>query len=423
MPVRRGWLPVGAEEVVAEAHGVALVVGAGASDAARQLAQSGDANRGENGASELTVLELGEEFGPGEWARAIAPHLEHVPVVVLPASPDGRDLAPRLAAQLERPLLAGAVAVDASGALLVRHQGRQVAKFACSGPFVATLLPGSRPALSREGRAGIVAAGIVAAGSGAAGDGAGAAEHDSKQAGSVGAGPAGTGAAGPGAARPGPAGAGPAGTASAGVRSTEVEPGEPVESQPVESQPVEAELVEVLEADPATIDLSEADLIVAAGSGIGGPETVALLARVAHSLGASLGATRVVTDAGWMSAERQIGTTGVTVSPRCYVALGISGAAQHLAGLGTPRHIISANIDRSCPMMAMADLALVTDVPALVEALARRLADTAAPDRAAPASPADQAAAASPADQAAPASPRDQAAAAAERGAGDGGQP
>ena len=338
VPVRRGWLPVGAEEAVAEAHGVALIVGSGPSDAARRLPQPGASGRADGGASEVKVLELGEEFRPGEWARAIAPHVEHVRVVVLPASPDGRDLAPRLAAELARPLIAGAVAVQAGGALVTRQQGRQMARFACSGPFVATLLPWSRPAEPRP--------------------------------------------AGPSPAEPTPA-----------------------EPTPAGPSPAEPELVEVLEADPASIDLSEADLVIAAGYGIGGPEIVALLARVAHSLGASLGATRAVTDAGWLSTERQIGTTGVSVSPRCYVALGISGAAQHLAGLGAPRHIISANIDRSCPMMAMADLAIVTDVPALVEALAHRLAKTA------------------PQDHADPAAPQDHAGPSGARGAGDGGQP
>ena len=78
-------------------------------------------------------------------------------------------------------------------------------------------------------------------------------------------------------------------------------------------------------------------------------------------LHASVGATRVVTDAGLVSHERQIGTTGVSVNPRCYVAFGISGAAQHLGGIGDPEHIVAANLDASCPMMAMADLALVTD--------------------------------------------------------------
>jgi len=134
------------------------------------------------------------------------------------------------------------------------------------------------------------------------------------------------------------------------------------------------ELLEVLDADPAVIDLAEADRILAAGAGIGGPECLATLQYVAASLGASVGATRVVTDAGWLDHDRQIGTTGVTVRPRCYVAFGVSGAAQHIGGLGTPRHVISVNIDRSCPMMAMADLALVTDAREVLDILARRLA-------------------------------------------------
>jgi electron transfer flavoprotein alpha subunit len=76
---------------------------------------------------------------------------------------------------------------------------------------------------------------------------------------------------------------------------------------------------------------------------------------------------------GWVAHERYIGTTGVAVTPELYVALGISGAIQHVTGLGSPRHVVAVNTDSSCPMMAMADLALVTDAPGLLEALARRL--------------------------------------------------
>jgi electron transfer flavoprotein alpha subunit len=94
---------------------------------------------------------------------------------------------------------------------------------------------------------------------------------------------------------------------------------------------------------------------------------------VAAALGASMGATRVVADLGWVAHERYIGTTGVAVDPDLYVALGISGAIQHVTGLGAPRHVVAVNTDPSCPMMAMADLALVTDAPALLEELARRL--------------------------------------------------
>jgi electron transfer flavoprotein alpha subunit len=135
------------------------------------------------------------------------------------------------------------------------------------------------------------------------------------------------------------------------------------------------DLLEVMPADPAVMDLAEAERIVAAGYGVGGAEQLAMLEMVAAKLGASVGATRVVTDAGWIGHERQIGTTGVSVRPRCYLAFGISGAAQHIGGLGSPRRIVSVNLDRSCPMMAMADLALVTDAQALIEVLARRLGD------------------------------------------------
>ena len=82
---------------------------------------------------------------------------------------------------------------------------------------------------------------------------------------------------------------------------------------------------------------------------------------MAAALGASAGATRVVTDAGWIGAERQIGTTGVSIDPDLYVAFGVSGATQHTSGLGTPRHIVSINTDPSCPMTAMANLGLIGD--------------------------------------------------------------
>jgi electron transfer flavoprotein alpha subunit len=90
-------------------------------------------------------------------------------------------------------------------------------------------------------------------------------------------------------------------------------------------------------------------------------------------LGASTGATRVITDRGWVGHERQIGTTGVVVDPRLYLAFGISGAVQHTSGLGQPDHIISVNTDPSCPMMQLADLAVVSDANAVLDELVARL--------------------------------------------------
>ena len=143
---------------------------------------------------------------------------------------------------------------------------------------------------------------------------------------------------------------------------------------------LDPEVLEVLEPDPATMDLSEAQRVLAGGAGLvsgtAGDEAARarfdLLGLVAGVLGASAGATRVATDAGWTGYERQIGTTGVTIDPDLYIAFGVSGATQHTGGIGAPRHIISVNTDPSCPMTAMADLGLVTDAGGLLVALAHR---------------------------------------------------
>src|SRR5205814_7923372 len=113
--------------------------------------------------------------------------------------------------------------------------------------------------------------------------------------------------------------------------------------------------------------------IVAGGAGLDSPDRFRLLEQVAPAVGASVGATRVVTDRGWLPHERQIGTTGVVVNPRLYVALGISGAVQHTSGLGHPDHIVSVNVDPYCPMMTMADLAVTGDANEILDELASRL--------------------------------------------------
>jgi electron transfer flavoprotein alpha subunit len=137
----------------------------------------------------------------------------------------------------------------------------------------------------------------------------------------------------------------------------------------------------LIEPDPATMDLADARRVLAGGAGLV-PRQASdaqaralfdLLAEVAATLGASMGATRVATDAGWTGHERQIGTTGVSIDPDLYVALGVSGASQHTGGLGSPDHIVSVNLDASCPMTALADLGLVTDATAFLVRLAERL--------------------------------------------------
>jgi electron transfer flavoprotein alpha subunit len=145
------------------------------------------------------------------------------------------------------------------------------------------------------------------------------------------------------------------------------------------TSPLDPEVVAILQPDLHTMDLAEATRVVAGGAGLAAgsddrraSEVFDLLVEVAAALGGSAGATRVATDAGWTGYERQIGTTGVTIHPDLYIALGVSGAAQHIGGVGTPRHIVSVNTDPSSPMTAMADLGLVTDARDLLIELGRR---------------------------------------------------
>ena len=128
--------------------------------------------------------------------------------------------------------------------------------------------------------------------------------------------------------------------------------------------------------DAASIDLSEAPRIICGGAGIQTSSSFHTLFDIADELGASVGATRVITDRSWVEHQRQIGTTGVVVNPQLYIALGVSGAVQHTSGLGQPEHIVSINTDPHCPMMQLADLGIVSDanevLPALLAALQKR---------------------------------------------------
>jgi electron transfer flavoprotein alpha subunit len=112
---------------------------------------------------------------------------------------------------------------------------------------------------------------------------------------------------------------------------------------------------------------------VAAGLGIGSREALGLIGELADLLGASLGASRPLADRGWAPFERQIGVTGQVVSPDLYVAVGISGAVQHTAGIRDAQTVVALNLDASCPMMARADLAVVGDATEVVPALLRAL--------------------------------------------------
>jgi len=300
--VRDGQLPAGAAETVAEAGGAVLIAGSGAGKAADEL----------DLARQVWLAEV-PSAAPAALAATLAQALADVDMILLPASPDGRDLAPRLAVSLGRPLLAGAVRCTPGEVEVTRLDDRLSVRVEVDAPVVVTLRPGCRgvpePAGGHKGAESprVSALSLVAA----------AASRD-------------------------------------------------------------AESVEVLQPEPGVVDLAEARRIVGGGAGLvppgaDGAAVMRLLADVGAALGASAGATRVVTDAGWMSYDRQIGTTGVSVTPELYIAFGISGAAQHVGGLGTPEHVVSVNTDPSCPMTAMSDLGIVADAPAVLAELARKL--------------------------------------------------
>ena len=121
------------------------------------------------------------------------------------------------------------------------------------------------------------------------------------------------------------------------------------------------------------VDLSQAERIVAVGRGIRGQEHLALVQQLARACGAELAASRPICDAGWMPMERQIGSSGQTVAPKLYVAVGISGAIQHLVGMKGARTIVAINKDPDAPIFEIADYGVVGDlfeiVPAMIAAL------------------------------------------------------
>lgn len=304
VPVRDGALPAGGAEAVAECGGRALLIGSGTIAAAEALCEQGVIS------TSVRVAEVADHR-PATWARALAVWItEHGGGAIrltLPASPDGRDLAPLLAAELGLALFAGAVTVSTELVVVARDGGLQMHSVVPPDAFVATLQPGVR-----------------------------------------------------------------------GIETNERHPISPPTIETVslvfDSTAPDPVVDEVLAPDAATIDLAEAHRILGGGAGLAGPEQFEVLAEIGAALGASVGATRVITDRGWIGHERQIGTTGVVVDPDLYLAFGISGAVQHTSGLGNPRHIISVNTAPHCPMMQLADLAIVADANAVLDELRLLLA-------------------------------------------------
>jgi electron transfer flavoprotein alpha subunit len=224
--------------------------------------------------------------------------------VVMSASQQGRDLAPRVAAKLGAPIVSDVISVETEGDSLV------VRKPAYAGKVIATLTVTGAPAVVTV--------------------------------------------------RPGQV------TPFENARAGRVETAAPA-ADPSASRVVVKELVQQSRGRP---DLAEAPIIVAGGRGLKAPENFKLVEELADAFGnAAVGATRAVTDEGWRPHSDQIGQTGRSVSPELYVAVGISGAIQHIAGMRTSKTIVAINKDKEAPIFKVADYGIVGDVFEVVPAL------------------------------------------------------
>jgi electron transfer flavoprotein alpha subunit len=149
----------------------------------------------------------------------------------------------------------------------------------------------------------------------------------------------------------------------------------PVNTAKVELKPedIRTKPLELFKEAKASVDLTQAPLIVAIGRGIKAPENIAQAEAVAKALGGEIAASRPICDEGWLPMERQIGSSGQTVAPKLYLALGISGAIQHVVGMKGARTIVAVNKDQNAPIFEIADYGIVADIFEIMPALTEEL--------------------------------------------------
>lgn len=132
-------------------------------------------------------------------------------------------------------------------------------------------------------------------------------------------------------------------------------------------------ILEFIKADPRTVDISDAEIIVSGGRGIETAENFQMLLELADLIGAAIAGTRIARDNGWIPLERQIGQTGKTVAPKLIISCGISGAMQHTFGMKEAKNIVVINKDKNAPIFKMADVSVVGDVKEVIPSLIKEI--------------------------------------------------